>query len=248
MKTKAIVLLILTGLIALLFAFKSGLFKTVDDKYVNQKLPDVVDYNFHIKPILSDNCYTCHGPDANKRKAGLRLDDEQAAFSELPENPGKYAIVAGKPNRSLLYQHVVSDDPKQLMPPPDSQLKLNSYEKKLLKKWIEQGAKFEKHWAFIPPQKAGLPQNESTNWGKNEIDAFILEKLEENSLSPSPKADDHTLIRRMSLDLTGLPPNAEQVRQFLSNTSNDILEQAIDEFLASPAYGEPDDTGLVGCG
>ncbi len=238
MKTKAIVLLILTGLIALLFAFKSGLFKTVDDKYVSQKLPDVVDYNFHIKPILSDNCYTCHGPDANKRKAGLRLDDEQAAFSELPENPGKYAIVAGKPNRSLLYQHVVSDDPKQIMPPPDSQLKLNSYEKKLLKKWIEQGAKFEKHWAYIPPQKADLPQNESTNWGKNEIDAFILEKLEENSLSPSPKADDHTLIRRMSLDLTGLPPNAEQLRQFLSNTSNDILEQAIDEFLASPAYGE----------
>lgn len=238
MKTKAIVLLILTGLIALLFAFKSGLFKTVDDKYVSHKLPDVVDYNFHIKPILSDNCYTCHGPDANKRKAGLRLDDEQAAFSELPENPGKFAIVAGKPTRSLLYQHVVSDDPKQLMPPPDSQLKLNSYEKKLLKKWIEQGAKFEKHWAYIPPQKADLPKNKSTNWGKNEIDTFILEKLGENSLSPSPKADDHTLIRRMSLDLTGLPPNAEQVKQFLSNSSDDILEQAIDEFLASPAYGE----------
>ncbi|RTE54342.1 DUF1553 domain-containing protein [Arenibacter aquaticus] len=238
MKIKAIVLLILTGLIALLFAFKSGLFKAVDDEYVSQKLPDVVDYNFHIKPILSDNCYTCHGPDANKRKAGLRLDDEQAAFSELPENPGKFAIVAGKPNRSLLYQQVVSDDPKQIMPPPDSQLKLNSYEKKLLKKWIEQGAKFEKHWAFIPPKKADLPQNEATNWGENEIDAFILEKLEENGLSPSSKADDHTLIRRMSLDLTGLPPNAAQVRLFLSNSSEDILEQAIDEFLASPAYGE----------
>ena len=221
-----------------MFAFKSGFFKPAQDGYVNQKLPEVVDYNFHIKPILSDNCYTCHGPDANKRKAGLRLDQEQAAFSELPENPGKYAIVAGKPGNSLLYQHVVSDDPKLLMPPPDSQLALNSYEKKLLKKWIEQGAKFEKHWAFIPPKKADLPKTELADWTQNEIDTFILEKMEENDLSPSPKAEDHKLIRRMSLDLTGLPPNSKQVQHYLSNSSEDVLEQAIDEFLASPAYGE----------
>ncbi|MCK0193051.1 c-type cytochrome domain-containing protein, partial [Arenibacter sp. F20364] len=147
MKQKVSIVLILLGLAALLFALKSGFFKSSDDGYVNQKLPEVVDYNFHIKPILSDNCYTCHGPDANKRKAGLRLDLEQAALSELPENPGKYAVVAGRPGNSLLYRHVISDDPKLLMPPPDSQLALNSYEKKLLKKWIEQGAKFEKHWA-----------------------------------------------------------------------------------------------------
>jgi len=238
MRQKVSILLILVGLATLLFAFKSDFFKTSTDAYVNQKLPEVVDYNFHIKPILSDNCYTCHGPDANKRKAGLRLDQEQAALSELPENPGKYAVVAGKPGKSLLYQHVVSDDPKQLMPPPDSQLALNSYEKKLLKKWIEQGAKFEKHWAFIPPKKVEPPKTESTDWAQNEIDAFVLEKMEENALVPSQKAEDHTLIRRMALDLTGLPPNAEQVRRYLNNTSEDILEQAIDEFLASPSYGE----------
>ncbi|WP_146032858.1 DUF1549 domain-containing protein, partial [Arenibacter sp. NBRC 103722] len=153
-------------------------------------------------------------------------------------NPGKYAVVAGKPANSLLYQHVVSDDPKQLMPPPDSQLALNSYEKKLLKKWIEQGAKFDKHWAFIPPKKAELPKTESADWAQNEIDAFIMEKLEENALVPSLKAEEHTLIRRMALDLTGLPPNADQVKRYLNNTSGDILERAIDEFLASPSYGE----------
>lgn len=238
MKQKISIGIILIGLVALLFAFKSGLFKSSGDEYADQKLPKVVDYNFHIKPILSDNCYTCHGPDANKRKAGLRLDLEKEAFAELPENPGKYAIVVGKPANSLLYQHVVSDDPKQLMPPPDSQLALNSYEKKLLKKWIEQGAKFDKHWAFIPPKKAELPTTERTDWAQNEIDAFILEKLEENDLAPSEKAGKHTLIRRMALDLTGLPPNADQVKRYLSNSSADILEQAIDEFLASPTYGE----------
>jgi len=238
MKQKVSIVLILLGLVALLFAFKSGFFKSSQDAYVNQKLPEVVDYNFHIKPILSDNCYTCHGPDANKRKAGLRLDHEQAAFAELPENPGKYAIVAEKPANSVLYQNVVSDDPKQLMPPPDSQLKLNSYEKKLLKKWIEQGAKFEKHWAFIPPKKAELPKTEQADWAQNEIDAFILEKLEEIDMVPSNRAEEHTLIRRMSLDLTGLPPNAKKVERFLSDSQENLLEQAIDEFLASPNYGE----------
>ncbi|MCM4150835.1 DUF1553 domain-containing protein [Arenibacter sp. N53] len=238
MKQKVVIVFILLGLVALLFAFKSGFFKTSQGVYANQKLPEVVDYNFHIKPILSDNCYTCHGPDANKRKAGLRLDLEQGALSELPENPGKYAVVAGKPGNSMLYLHVVSDDPKQLMPPADSQLKLNSYEKRLLKKWIEQGAKFEKHWAFIPPKKADLPKTETEDWAQNEIDAFILEKMEENDLAPAHKAEKPTLIRRMSLDLTGLPPNAKQVQHYLSNTSEEILEQAIDEFLASPTYGE----------
>lgn len=238
MKQKGIVLIILLGLAALLFAYASGLFQTSDDEYVHQKMPDLVDYNFHIKPILSDNCYTCHGPDPGQRKAGLRLDLEEGAFGELPENPGKYAIVAGKPGQSMLYYHVVSDDPKIVMPPSDSQLKLTSHEKKLLKKWIEQGAKFEKHWAYIPPKKAALPETERTDWAQNEIDHFILGKLEEHGLSPSEKASNETLIRRMSLDLTGLPPNLEQVEKYLADGHEFRLEQAIDEFLASPSYGE----------
>ncbi|MFD2791174.1 hypothetical protein KCTC52924_01835 [Arenibacter antarcticus] len=238
MKQKLSIFFILLGLMALVFAFQSGFFRASDDEYVHQKMPELVDYNFHIKPILSDNCYTCHGPDANKRKAGLRLDLETNAFEELPENPGKYAIVKGKPNKSMLYQHVISDDPKQVMPPSDSQLKLNFHEKKLLKKWIEQGAKFDKHWAYIPPRKAELPKIEETDWVQNEIDYFVLEKLEEHDLSPSKKTANETLIRRMSLDITGLPPNMEQMEKYLSEGQDFVFDQAIDEFLASPSYGE----------
>ncbi|HUH46182.1 MAG TPA: PSD1 and planctomycete cytochrome C domain-containing protein, partial [Arenibacter sp.] len=238
MKQKGIILSILLGLTALVFALRSRLFQGTDDEYEHQKMPDLVDYNFHIKPILSDNCYTCHGPDAGQRKGGFRLDLEEEAFLELPENPGKYAIVAGNPGRSLLYRHVVSDDPKEIMPPVDSQLKLSSHEKKLLKKWIEQGAKFEKHWAYIPPKKVELPKIEETDRARNEIDYFILEKLEEYDLSPSERAADGTLMRRIALDLTGLPPSVEQVEKYLSDGNGLVPERVIDEFLASPAYGE----------
>ena len=238
MKQKGIILIVLLGLIALIFALRSGIFQGSDDEYVHQRIPEVVDYNFHIKPILSDNCYTCHGPDAGQRKGGFRLDLEEEAFLELPENPGKYAIVPGDPGRSLLYRHVVSDDPKEIMPPVDSQLKLNRHEKKLLKKWIEQGAKFERHWAYIPPKKAVLPETEETGWAQNEIDYFVLEKLEEHNLSPSERAADGTLLRRIALDLTGLPPNVVQLERYLSDGQDIVVERAIDEFLASPAYGE----------
>ncbi|MGB5556071.1 MAG: PSD1 and planctomycete cytochrome C domain-containing protein [Flavobacteriaceae bacterium] len=238
MKHKFGIVLILGLLIALLFAFKKGVFTTSNDEYVNMKLPEVVDYNFHIKPILSDNCYTCHGPDANKRKAGFRLDLAKDAFSELPENPGKFPIVSGNPNRSAIYQHIVSDNPEELMPPPDSKLALNSYEKKLIKKWIEQGGEFEKHWAFLAPEKSKLPSNAKKEWEQNEIDGFILAKLEVNGISPSPKAPMETLIRRISLDLTGLPPNRETVQKLVNDPSDAVLEKVIDEFLASPAYGE----------
>ncbi len=238
MKQKIGLLLILAGLLAFLFAFKKGFFSLTHDAYAEMKLPEVVDYNFHIKPILSDNCYKCHGPDANKRKAGLRLDMENAALGELPENPGKFALVAGNPNKSLMYLHVVSDDPDALMPPPDSKLQLNSHEKGLIKKWIEQGAKFERHWAFIPPKKARTPKVDTTGWVQNEIDAFILKNLVDKGLWPSKRAPMEILIRRISLDLTGLPPDQEQVQQLLQEPSETIIAKTIDTFLAAPAYGE----------
>ncbi len=238
MKQKIGLLLILAGLVALLFAFKKGVFNPSNDAYADMKLPELVDYNFHIKPILSDNCYKCHGPDANKRKAGLRLDMEASALGELPENPAKYALVAGNPNKSLLYLHVVSDDPDELMPPPDSKLSLNSYEKKLIKKWIEQGAKFDKHWAFNPPLKPTPPNVDTMGWAQNEIDGFILRNLVDNQVLPSDRAPMETLIRRISLDLTGLPPDQEQVRQLLEAPSEMAIAKTIDTFLASPAYGE----------
>jgi hypothetical protein len=238
MKQKIILIAILIGFTGIIYALNQGVFSDQKDKYARLKVPDIVDYNFHIKPIISDNCYTCHGPDENKRKAGLRLDLEENTFAELPENPGKYAIVPGKVDQSAIYKHINSDDPDELMPPPDSKLKLNSYEKKLIKKWIKQGSKFEKHWAFIPPIKAELPRNELAEWEQNEIDAFVLFKLEENDLTPSKKATKETLIRRISLDLTGLPPNLEQVKKLTSDFSEELLSIIIDEFMASPSYGE----------
>jgi len=231
----AIVLVLLTGVI---YAINSDIFSSANNDYAAIKIPEVVDYNFHIKPILSDNCYTCHGPDANKRKASLRLDLEENAYAELPENEGKYAIVSGKPNDSELYQRIISEEPTEMMPPSDSQLQLKEYEKELIKKWIRQGGKFEKHWAYIPPIKKPVPTIESSNWGQNEIDGFVMQKLEENQMTPSESAPIEILLRRMSLDLTGLPPKQEVINQLVTNESENTISSAIDSFLASSAYGE----------
>ena len=269
MRYKIGIIVVLALLIGGLFAYKKGVFESQNDEYATRQLPETVDYNFHVKPILSDNCYTCHGPDANKRKAGLRLDLEETSFAELPESPGEYAIVPKNLRKSALYQHIIAEEPGELMPPPDSKLALNSYEKKLIKKWIEQGANFEKHWAFLTPKKAEVPDiegsgdknRESTDesmqvevatraddriaevrdvskWANNEIDAFVLAKLKENGLRPSPRASDATLIRRISLDLTGLPPKPEQIAELLDGDLKTDIPQIIDTFLASPAYGE----------
>src|SRR5680860_424663 len=237
MKYKIAIISVLALLIGLLFTYKKGVLDFRDDGYAKLKLPETVNYNFHIKPILSDNCYTCHGPDANKRKAGLRLDLEETAFGELPESPGQFPIVPKNLRESSVYQHIISEEADQLMPPPDSKLALNPYEKKLIKKWIEQGAKFEKHWAFLTPEKAEVPKSDTSeygDWGNNEIDGFILAKLEENGLHPSERASDETLIRRISLDLTGLPPKPEQVQELIADGSEANISKIIDQFQASP--------------
>ncbi len=238
MKQKLLIFLVLAIVISVVFSIKTGVLNSKNERYTDVKIPDVIDYNFHIKPILSDKCYTCHGPDANKRKAGLRLDNETSAFEELSESPGEYAIIPEKPNKSKLYHRITTDDPKILMPPIDSQLKLSTYEISLIKKWIKQGAKFKKHWAYIKPKKNNLPEIASSKWVQNEIDYFILKRLEENNLSPSKKAKKETLIRRISLDLTGLPPNEEQIKSFITTDSEADIGEIIDLFLASPAYGE----------
>jgi len=238
MKQKIFIAFILALAMGLLYATNSGFFSNTKNDSVNVIMPDVVDYNFHIKPILSDNCYTCHGPDANKRKAGLRIDSEEDAYAELAENPGNYALVAGKPSDSELYRRIISEEPSETMPPSDSQLHLNDHEKQLIKKWIQQGAKFQKHWAYIPPTKKKVPSSETSNWENNEIDGFVLRKLEEYKLSASESAPIEPLLRRISLDLTGLPPEQEVISQLLANDSEKIVSIAIDSFLALPAYGE----------
>ena len=196
-----------------------------------------IDFNYHVKPILSDKCFACHGPDVKKRQAEFRLDTEEGAFKALKSNSSHFAIVKGKPEESLLVQRIFSEDPLFRMPPVESNLVLTEHEKNILRLWIEQGAEYKKHWAFIPPVKPEVPEA-TREWGVNDIDRFVLAKLDEKKLKPSEEADKERLIRRVSFDLTGLPPTLEQVDKFLSDDSPEAYEKIVDEFLASTAYGE----------
>ena len=201
-------------------------------------LPGDIDFNRHIKPILSDRCFSCHGPDKGKLKAGLRLDNAKAAYDELPESPGKKAIVPGNLRKSELFKRIISTDPDYLMPEPTSHLTLSAYEKALLIKWIEKGAQYKPHWAFIKPVKAGIPQVRKKTWVNNPIDHFILNRLETVKLEPSPEADKEILLRRLSLDLTGLPPTLEEINSFLNDNTVNAYEKQVDRLLKSPHYGE----------
>ncbi|NBB19643.1 DUF1553 domain-containing protein [Runella sp. CRIBMP] len=203
-----------------------------------EHIPDRVSYNFDIRPILSDKCLTCHGPDANKRQAGLRLDDPESAFQALKEHPSAHAIVAGEPQLSEVFLRITTKDTAKLMPPPASNLKLSSHEIALIEKWIKQGAKYEKHWAFVAPKKPALPEVKKEGWPKNEIDYFILHKQEQKGFSPNEEADKERLLRRLSLDLVGLPPTLKMMDSFLADKSPNAYEKAVDELLKNPAYGE----------
>jgi len=190
-----------------------------------------LDFNRDIRPILAENCFYCHGPDPNKREADLRLDQRQSALD----------AGAIDPSESLIIKRIHSDDSDLLMPPPDSNRRLSQRDKKILSRWIHQGATYQTHWAFVAPVQNKPPESDTPslqNWPKNSIDRFILAALEEVDLTPSPEADRETLIRRLYADLIGLPPSPEKVDEFLSNQSPDAYEQLVDELLASQHYGE----------
>jgi hypothetical protein len=197
---------------------------------------EAVSYNFHIRPILSDKCFACHGPDANKREANLRLDTEEGAFAALKESPGKFALVAGNIDQSEVYHRITSADPTELMPPPESNLSLTEKEIELIKAWIKQGAKYEPHWAFVKAEKPTLP--EKNEWATNEIDLFALRKMEEIGLEPNQEAKPHELIKRASLDLTGLPPSPEILDKFGDFSGENAYEDLLDGLLADDAFGE----------
>lgn len=198
-----------------------------------------VSYNFQIRPLLSDKCFACHGPDANKREAGLRLDLAESAFAPLRDNPGKFAIVPGKPEQSELYLRITSPDSSVRMPPPESHLGvLTPAEIELFRQWILEGAQYEPHWAFIKPQKKALPKIKDKNWPHNEIDHFILAKIEAQGLAPNETADKERLLKRLSFDLIGLPPTPEMMDRFLADNSDQAYEKMVDELLALPQYGE----------
>jgi len=192
-------------------------------------------YNRDIRPILSENCFACHGTDSASRKAGLRLDHFETATNKLDD--GAVAIVPGAPDKSEMIRRILATDDDQ-MPPAKINKVLKPEQKELLKKWIAAGAKYEPHWAFVPPVKAPLPAVKNTKWVKNPVDNFILARLESEKLKPNAEADKRTLIRRVTLDLTGLPPTPEQVEDFIKDKSPNNYEKLVDRLLASPEWGE----------
>jgi Protein of unknown function (DUF1553)/Protein of unknown function (DUF1549)/Planctomycete cytochrome C/Concanavalin A-like lectin/glucanases superfamily len=194
-----------------------------------------VDFQRQVRPILSDKCFLCHGPDKGTRMADLRLDTKDGAMAKRKNG---YPIVPGNPDESLLIKRIYSDNPAFRMPPTFSHRTLTQDQKDTLRRWIEQGATWKQHWAFIAPVKATPPVVKETSWPRNDIDRFILARMESSGLQPAPEADRRTLIRRVTLDLTGLPPTPEEVDAFVNDKSPDAYEKVVDRLLASPHYGE----------
>jgi len=190
-----------------------------------------IEYNRDIRPILSDNCFSCHGPDSAARQADLRLDNRQAALDSA-------AFVPGNVGESQLIARIFSDDPVKVMPTPESHKTLSPEQKDLLKRWVESGAQYESHWSFTPPQKHDFPEVRNAAWARNPIDRFVLSKLEAAGLEPSVEADIRTLIRRVSLDLTGLPPTAAEVEAVVADPAPDRYERYVEALLTRQAWGE----------
>ncbi|WP_414665085.1 DUF1553 domain-containing protein [Horticoccus sp. 23ND18S-11] len=195
-----------------------------------------IDYNRDVRPILSNTCFRCHGPDAGSRKAKLRLDVRAEAIAA--HRSGLTPVVPGRPDQSEVVQRIESSDPEEMMPPPDSNLSLSARERAVLRRWIAEGAEYQPHWAFVAPKAAALPAVARADWARNAIDRFVLARLEREGLSPAQEADRSTLLRRVSFDLTGLPPTLAALDAFLADTRSDAYERAVDALLASPAYGE----------
>ena len=194
-----------------------------------------VDFQRDVRPILSDNCFLCHGPDASTRKVNLRLDVHDEAI--VPRHNGA-PIVPGKPEQSLLYKKITEADPARRMPPISSHKTLSEAQIATLRMWIEQGAEWKQHWAFVAPVRPPLPDAKDRKWSRTPIDRFVLAKIEASGLSPNPEADRRALIRRLSLDLTGLPPKPEDVSAFVADTSSDAYVKVVNRLLSSPHYGE----------
>ena len=198
-----------------------------------EKAPD---FNRDIRPILSRNCFACHGPDEHDRRGGLRLDDREAAITEV--DSGARAIVPGRPDESELVARINETDPDTTMPPPESNHVLTAAQKQLLAKWIAAGAPYSPHWAYVPPHAHAPPATKQVDWGNNWIDEFVLGRLEAEGLAPAPDADPVTLVRRVTFDLTGLPPTPAEVEAYLADTRPDAYMSLIDRLLASPRHAE----------
>ena len=217
------------------FVFLCPVVAMADDPKERPRSNAEIEFSRHIAPILAAHCFECHGPDAQKRQAGLRLDTRKGALARLES--GGFAIVPGNIGQSQLIKRVTSHDNDFRMP-PDLKRRLSSHLIKLLSRWIEQGAKFSRHWAFVAPRRQALPSVKNKAWARNAIDRFILARLENAALKPAPQAGKRTLIRRAYFDLIGLPPTPDEIKEFLKNDSPNAFAELIERLLASPHYGE----------
>jgi len=198
-----------------------------------------VDFTRDIRPILSNNCFYCHGPDEQERKggeSGLRFDTAEGIAADLGD--GKKVVVPGQPDKSVLMQRVLATNPDELMPPPSSGKKLTAHEQELLSTWIKEGGKYAAHWSYVKPVRPTPPNVKDASWPRNEIDQFLLARLEREGLRPSVEADKYALVRRLSIDLTGLPPTIAEVDAFVNDQDPKAYEKLVDRLLAKPAFGE----------
>ncbi len=201
------------------------------------EIQPAIDFNRDVRPILSEHCFTCHGPDTNKRKSGLRLDEKESAFGKAES--GEIPITPGAPEKSELIRRITTDDKDDVMPPPKEHKKLKPAQVETLRQWIKSGAKWDGHWAFQPVTSVPPPQIQNPKFTiRNPVDAFVLSRLEKEGLAPSPEAEKAALIRRASLDLTGLPPSLAEVDAFLQDTAPNAYEKVVDRLLSTPHFGE----------
>ena len=223
------------GLLLLLVSMTMGTTVEAAEGLLAEPVPETVQFNRDIRPILSNLCYHCHGPDKTKRQAKLRFDTREGLFARRDDHT---VVVPGKPATSALYQRITSRDADERMPPADSGLTLTPRQAQLIQKWIAQGASWQPHWSFIPATRPPLPRVSRPEWPRNAIDHFILSRLDREGLDPSPEADRSTLLRRLHLDLTGLPPTPQRVLAFLADTTPAAYQREVDRLLASPRTGE----------
>jgi len=200
-------------------------------------VPETIDFNFHVNPILSDKCFACHGPDDKQRKANLRLDTKEGLY-QMTEDLIKRVIDLDNLEESEMIRRIFHENKSIVMPPPESNLSLSDYEKNILKKWILQGAEWKKHWSFIKPEKPEIPQIQNNQWVKNEIDIFIAKNIENQNLEFSKTESKEILLRRLYFDIVGLPPSIDDIDQFLNDKSENSYEKVVDELLKSQNYGE----------
>ncbi|GAA0881173.1 DUF1553 domain-containing protein [Algoriphagus jejuensis] len=236
MKTNTHLSILVAAAFAGLVSCKVDLPEPIELAY--EQLPEQLDFNIHVKPILSDKCFACHGPDEGKIEAGLQLHTAEAAYRELPEFPGHFAITPKSLQSSQLFHRIMSTDESEVMPPPESNLTLSDREKAILIRWIEEGAEYKPHWAFVKPVSPPIPKVRESSWPKNEIDFFVLNAMEKQGLSPAPEAEKEILLRRLYLDMTGLPPQLDEIREFLGDQSPQAYEKQVEKLLSSAHYGE----------